>query len=170
MSGCWSPHQNLKLIGQRQQESQKSTRLAAPSPSPDAVRHFAALVAATSVEEVESVLSMLGLHGAAEHAFKDWRTTTKVFDDWRCVLCLAHLPRICGANIGLSKLAQEDQVCVQQRWHSFVSSDARDLPLYTLSLKTGDKIIAAVDDGTDKKDETAKKDELPTVAFVVLQK
>eukprot|EP00435_Cladocopium_sp_Y103_P022952 s1998_g5.t1 len=53
---------------------------------PNAIQQFAAFTTATSVAEVESALSALGLYDTAEHSFKDWRAAAKMFDDWRLVV------------------------------------------------------------------------------------
>ena len=51
-----------------------------------AVQHFATMITATSVQEVEVALSALGCFDLANHVVTDWRKLAKLFDDWRCVV------------------------------------------------------------------------------------
>ena len=53
---------------------------------PDAVKHYAAIVAATSAQEVHAALSELDLYDASTNTFKCWQSTAKALDDWRCVV------------------------------------------------------------------------------------
>lgn len=58
-----------------------------PVKLPDAaVRHFASIIAATSIASVEAALESLEVYDASVRKFHSWQATAKLFDDWRCVV------------------------------------------------------------------------------------
>ena len=54
--------------------------------NPGAVKHYAALITAASVDDVREALSSLDLYDNEAKSFKCWRRTAKALDDWRCVV------------------------------------------------------------------------------------